>query len=82
MNPITSVKSRYALATISNNLYSTLTLSGITTLIGQKGVGDTQGYIFVPYIMQQTTPITLDREWSRRILRANRKEKLKKLGWF
>lgn len=79
MNPVKSIKSRYS-ATISNS-YSTLTISSVTnpTLIGHKGSGSNPGYIFMPYIMQET--IILDRELQIKILRANRKEKLKKLGW-
>jgi hypothetical protein len=81
LNPIKSITSRYANKIISPNSYSTINISGIsgTTLIGQKG-GTNPGYIYAPYIMMESNSIT-DREYSRKILRAERKEKLKKLGW-
>lgn len=72
------IKSRYSVKTISSTFYSSLTFSGTSN----STLGSNPGYIYVPYIMQQSTPpIILDREWERKILRADRKEKLQKLGW-
>lgn len=85
-NPTQSIKSRYATTTISSNFYSTLTCSGGTsisgtTLLGYKGSGASSGYIYTPYIIQESIPIIIDRETLRKELRAKRKEKLNKLGW-
>jgi hypothetical protein len=86
LNPVKSIASRHSTKLVSNNYYGTLSFSGGTssgiTLIGNKGSGTNPGYIYVPYIMMESTPIIIDREYSRKILRAKRKEKLKKLGWF
>ena len=75
------IKSRWT-TQVNNNYYTTLTLSG-STLIGHKGIE--QGYIFLPYILTQSTPIIVESPWSRdmyrRILRNERREKLNKLGW-
>lgn len=79
LNPTKTVTSRYATKTISSNSYNTINISG-STLIGHKG-GINPGYIYVPYILQQSDSIIIDREYYRRILREERKEKLKKLGW-
>jgi hypothetical protein len=79
LNLTKTVTSRYATKTISSNSYSTINISG-STLIGHKG-GTNPGYIYVPYILQQSDSIIIDREYYRRILREERKEKLKKLGW-
>ena len=76
-NPIQSIKSRYS-KTISSQSYSTITLSGSTILVGNKG-GNGSGYIYAPYIMMESTAV--DKEILRKELRAKRKEKLKKLGW-
>lgn len=75
MNPLKSIKSRYSLANINSNLYQTITISGSSS-------GDTQGYIWVPYIPIQTSPIItgMSREWEIMILRAERIEKLEKLN--
>ena len=70
------MKSRYSTKTISSRYYQTLPLSGNT--IGTNG-GLNQGYIFVPYIMVDKTPLILDREFLRKILREERIEKLEKL---
>lgn len=78
-NPIQSIKSRYS-KTISSHSYSTITLSGSTILIGNKG-GNGSGYIYAPYIIMESNSIIIDRETIRKELRAKRKEKLKKLGW-
>ena len=75
MNPIKSIASRYATKTISPNFYSTINVSG-STLIGTKGSGTTSGYIYLPYVMVDNIE-----EYKRERLRAERKEKLKKLGW-
>ena len=48
------LKSRYSLSNINSNSYQSLTVSGNTTN------GDIKGYVYVPYIMTQSTP---SREW-------------------
>ena len=73
MNPIKSIASRYATKTISPNFYSTINVSG-STLIGTKGSGTTSGYIYVPYVIVNNIE-----EYKREKLRAERKEKLKKI---
>ena len=81
MTPITSIASRYANKIVSNKYYGTLSFSGSTlpipsgsTLIGHKGTGTTPGYIYLPYIMVDNLE-----EYKKERLRAERKEKLKKL---
>jgi len=77
-----SIKSRYGLTTVSPNLYGKINISGGTQQISTLTSAGTysQGYIFVPYIMAQTSTID-DREWRITWLRRERKEKLKKLNW-
>lgn len=84
-NPNKLLKSRYSLSNIPANFFGTINISGSTlsgsTLIGHKTTGMTQGYIYLPYILAESTPFVMDRWWSIEILRKERKEKLKKLGW-
>jgi len=65
------LKSRYSLSNINSNSYQSLTVSGNTTN------GDIKGYVYVPYIMTQSTP---SREWEIYFKRQERIEKLKKLN--
>lgn len=84
MNPSKSIKSRYSVNNISNNYYGVLnisTLSGSTILLSGSTGGNTPGYIYAPYIMMDSTPIFSNRKWKIKMLREDRKEKLKKLGW-
>ena len=83
MFPSKSIKSRYATTTINPNFYSTLSISGTTYPLATLTSGGTlsAGYIFAPYIPMCDSSIVIDREYFRKILRAERKEKLEKLGW-
>lgn len=87
MNPQISVKSRYSLANINPSFYSTLPLNSGTS-IGTKGGGIGQGYVFVPYILVNSSSVIVDgknSEMLRRIritaIRKERKEKINKLKW-
>ena len=65
--PVQAIKPRYNISNIPTT--------------GNKG-GIEQGYIFVPYIMVQSTPIiVMSAQMRRELLREERREKIKKLKW-
>ena len=76
------INSKYSLKTISNRYYQTV--SGNTTntnlpLATLKEDGTwTEGVIYVPWIIINEPY----REYQRKMIRKERKEKLKKLGWI
>ena len=78
-----SVKSRYSIATISQNHYGTLSVSGNTNnnvILENKSGSLEQGYVFVPYIMATTIPIIVEsREEKIHRLREERINKLNEL---
>jgi hypothetical protein len=80
--PNKKIKSRYSITNIQSTNYQTI-LSGGTNNYPSATLTSagtyTEGYIFVPYIMCDTTLIS--QEIAREIIRQNRKDKLKKLGW-
>lgn len=89
-NPNKLLKSRYSTCSVPSNFFGTISISGNTLsgstlnnniLIGHKVTGMTQGYIYLPYLLAEATPFVMDRWWSIEVLRKERKEKLKKLGW-
>lgn len=69
-----TIKSRY-LNTVPSQYYSKINISG-TTLIGNKTSGLASGYIWVPYIIENTQYI----EYQRMKLLEERKKKLEKLA--
>lgn len=80
-NPIKSISSRYSLTTVNSSYYQNILLSGNTNniLLGNKQTsGITSGYVWMPYIIAQTTTLD-DTEWQRHLLRKKRKEKLEKI---
>ena len=78
------INSKYSLTTISNRYYQTTNISGNTyvTNLPQATLKEdgtyTEGYIFVHYIIINEPYI----EYKRKMIRKERKEKLKKLGWI
>ena len=79
------LKSRYALANINSNNYTSFSnvFSGCTSLTSitlPSGITN-QGYIFAPYLIVDLPPIWYDREWEKHKLLQNRKDKFIKLGW-
>ena len=74
-----SISSRYSLKNISNNNYSTITISGTTYPATLNNNGTlSQGYIFAPYITTCES-IIVDNEIYKKILREERIRKLDKL---
>jgi hypothetical protein len=68
-SPKKLVSSRYSLANINSNKYQQLLLTGSTS-------GNTQGYVYLPYIMVHNVSI----EDQRKILKQLRVEKINKLN--
>lgn len=82
-SPISGISSRYSLSMINSGLYQTISFSGsssgnINLQIGNKS-SLSQGYIFVPYIMVQSSP-EMDRYMKIQMLKKERKDKLNKLN--
>jgi hypothetical protein len=78
-----TLKSRYSLCSPSQNYCVVSSASGVTQSKSNSGLE--QGYVFVPYILVESTPIILDDYWNRQLrielLKKQRIEKLKKLNW-
>ena len=77
------MKSRYAIKSISSNLYQTMVISGNTNLplatLTSAGTY-TQGYVYAPYILTVISNIKYYEEFKRKkILKQERKEKIEKL---
>ena len=77
-----NISSRYSLANISSTNYGNLNISGSTNypIATLTSAGTySQGYIFVPYIMSQTSTDIVDRDFEIRFRRQERIKKLEKI---
>ena len=79
-----TLSSRYSLTKISNKYYGNVSVSGVTTnypMATLTSAGTySQGYIFVPYIMSQSSSVLISREYEIMLLREERIKKLNKLN--
>lgn len=73
-----SIKSRYSVATINTNSYTTLKISGLTDEEFKAGK---QGYVYTPYIMAESTNgvIDLPPHMIAEMKRDNLRKKLQKI---
>lgn len=78
-----TLKSRYSLANISSNVYGSLNeISNYPMSVQTSGGTFSQGYIFVPYILQQTSSIIVDNDsfWYKQMKKEQRLKKLNRLN--
>ena len=78
-----NISSRYSVVNVSSNNYGNLNISGSTNyqMATLTSAGTySQGYVFVPYIMSQSSSVIIDKRYEIMIRRQERIEKLNKLN--